>query len=119
MFARLSSHLLYDGYLPYDSTGDHFFKIIEILSFLLSGGKNSHKFKINFLGIAALIFVKFSRKHYWDLDKVNCLFIIIPALIMAFAFHSNLNKARLSDVRWAFSEYLESLAMFPLIFVLH
>eukprot|EP01016_Furgasonia_blochmanni_P029947 TRINITY_DN3130_c0_g1_i7.p1 TRINITY_DN3130_c0_g1~~TRINITY_DN3130_c0_g1_i7.p1 ORF type:complete len:120 (+),score=36.33 TRINITY_DN3130_c0_g1_i7:229-588(+) len=34
--ARLSSILFYEGYLPYDSSGDWFYQFVEILSFVFS-----------------------------------------------------------------------------------
>ena len=43
---KLSSHLFYDGYLPLDSTGDWFIKLVEFLSMSLSIGKNKNE-KIN------------------------------------------------------------------------
>ena len=45
-FMKLSSHLFYDGYLPLDSTGDWFIKLVEFLSMSLSIGKNKNV-KIN------------------------------------------------------------------------
>jgi hypothetical protein len=39
MFARFLSHIIFDGYLPSDKTGDHFLKLVEFISFLLSTSK--------------------------------------------------------------------------------
>jgi len=43
----------------------------------------------------------------------------VPPFIFAILFHSNLNNNYFFDVIWAFSEYLETLALFPLIYVMH
>jgi hypothetical protein len=40
--AKLLSHLFFDGYLPIDSTGDHFLQIIEIFSLLICTGEIFH-----------------------------------------------------------------------------
>jgi hypothetical protein len=39
--------------------------------------------------------------------------------VLAVLFHSNLCEDYIGDTAWAFSEYLESLAMFPLIYVMN
>jgi len=71
------------------------------------------------LVIAGLIYKKYGMIHHWKTDKVHSLYMMIPAFIFALLFHSNLNGSYFSDVRWAFAEYLESLCLFPMIYVMY
>jgi len=53
---RLLSLTRYDGYLPYDSTGDFIYRLAETLSFV-------------FCGIVLYFMVsKFKTSYNWDLD---------------------------------------------------
>ncbi len=48
---------------------------------------------------------------------LGVVYIVVPCLALACAFHPNLNKDFLSDMSWTFSMYLESFAIAPQLFM--
>jgi len=105
--ARLSSLLTYEGYLPYDSSGDWFYQTIEIFSLVLCGA------------VICLMHFRYRLTYNYDIDKVKWFFLAVPAFILGIMFHSNLNNKFFPDVAWAFALYLEAVAMFPQLFLLN
>jgi hypothetical protein len=104
-FSRLCSILRHEGYLPYDSSGDFIYRIGEFLAFFIS------------LYMIFMTAVKYKTTYNWDLDRVNCLALIIPSFILAILIHPGLNNSYFSDISWTFSLYLESIAMFPQLYM--
>lgn len=104
-FSKLLSILFYEGYLPYDSTGDWLYQLIEICSFCLS------------CFMIYLVAFKHSISYNWDLDKIPCYMLALPALFLAILFHPSLNNFYPCDIAWTFSLYLEAVAMFPQIYM--
>jgi hypothetical protein len=132
---RLASILFYEGYLPFDKSGDWFYQTIEILS----------------LTVAAYIVyvIQFSPKGASYTVRVDnfgndvglganrlpanlgALVLIVPAIVIALVswivfcltllvtvsnmqlFHPNLNNNFLTDSSWAAALYLESVAVWP------
>jgi len=66
-----------------------------------------------------IIYKKYAMMHHWEIDRVYSSYMIVPCLLMAIAFHSNLNESYFADIRWAFAEYLESVSLFPMIYIMH
>ena len=101
LFSRLVSIIFWDGYLPYDATGDFIYRVAECISF----------------GCSALVLYlmvkKFRLSYNYDLDTFRWYYFAIPAFIFALLFHPNLNGLFWADVPWTFALYLESVAMFP------
>lgn len=87
------------GYLPFDSTGNFVFKAQELLCTLLSGY------------ILYLITTKYKISYNHDLDSVKCYYLIAVAFVVAAIFHPNLNRQFIADFAWAFTQYLETIAL--------
>jgi ER lumen protein retaining receptor len=92
---------LFDGYLPYDSTGDFIYRISEYVSL----------FSCAF--VYYLMKFKFSKSYNHDLDTFKWYYFVIPTAILAVLIHPNLNSSFFGDFIWTFALYLESVAMFP------
>jgi hypothetical protein len=101
LFSRLLSISFYEGYLPYDATGDFIYRLAEYASFACSAL------------VLYLMMAKFTKSYNRDLDTFQWYWFAGPALFLAILFHPNLNGHFHSDVPWTFALYLESIAMFP------
>lgn len=102
---RLFAIVPWEGYLPFDKTGDWLYQVCEAVSLALAG---------------SVVF--FCRSRYagtYDktTDTLNHLYLILPALVMALIFHPNLNGFLPSDMSWAFALYLESITVLPQLFM--
>jgi len=89
----------FSGYLPYDRTGNVVFKVQELLCTGLSGY------------ILYLITTRFRSSYEHDLDVVKCYYLISVAFVVALVFHPNLNRSFIADFAWAFTQYLETIAL--------
>jgi ER lumen protein retaining receptor len=96
---RTFLYFIYRGYLPSDSSGDYIFKIQEILALIFSSY------------ILYCIYLPYKSTYEKDLDIVQAHYLIIPCLTLAFFFHSNLNRSLFGDMSWAFTQYLEAVAV--------
>ena len=88
------------GYLPNDTTGSLVFKVQEALATALSGY------------ILYCIMVLFKGSYNQDLDTVKSVYLIGVAGVLALLFHSSLNRSFIGDFTWAFTQYLETFAIF-------
>jgi len=104
-FSRFCSVLRHEGYLPYDSSGDVIYRIGEFLALVLA------------LYVIFMIAVKYKTSYNWDLDRINFAFLVPPAFILACLIHPGLNNSYFADIAWTFSLYLESVAMFPQLYM--
>jgi hypothetical protein len=106
--ARLSSILCFEGYLPFDKSGDWVYKLLEILN-----------------GVFTAIVVYFCRVRYKETYNVykdmsiNHIYLIGGCLVFALFFHPSLNEFMPTDIAWAFALYLESVAAMPQLFMFH
>ena len=99
--ARLTSTLLFSGYLPSDSAGDWFYQLTEITSLIC---------------VAVLIYVcKYTYKDTSDYitDTIHYVYLALPCFLFALIVHTSLNRFYFTDVMWTFSMYLETFAVFP------
>lgn len=109
---RLCSILFYEGYLPYDRSGDWFYQVCEVLClamvcFLIvagtvlsrrpSGDKEHDSFRL----------LPFVPKH------LGALVLVVPCFVLALIFHPSLNSNFLTDTAWTFALYLEAVAILP------
>lgn len=111
---RLLSIMRFQGYLPYDQTGDWFYHLVELLSF-------------GFIALClfgAFTTMKFSYDQKYDTfgnlhipAEYGGLYLLVPTLVLAAVVHPSLNSDWFSDVCWTTSMYLESVAMFPQLFM--
>ncbi len=113
---RLSSILIFEGYLPYDRTGDWMYQTFEVLSLLLclsclfmvmSTYKTSYQVHMDAFGVKPLP------------DSLGVMLIVGPCFIFAIIVHPSLNKFWLTDVAWAWSMYMETFAIFPQLIMFH
>lgn len=105
IFSRLCSIVPYEGYLPYDRSGDWLYQTLEALSLLLS-----------------IVVVYQCRYRYSSsYDKISDYFphwgLSISCLLLAILFHPSLNAFFPADVAWTFALYLESVAVLPQLFM--
>ena len=104
LFARLTSTLFYPGYLPSDSSGSWLYQLSDISSLLIC------------CLLIYLIYYKYRETADILLDgKIPFYFLVIPCYIFSLIFRSTLNDNAFCDINWAFSMYLEALAIFPQI----
>lgn len=101
LVSRLTSILFFDGYLPYDASGDFVYRLAEIISFVCCAY------------VLYLMHFKHSRSYNDDLDIYKWYWFVIPTFILSIMFHPCLNNHIIGDIPWTFALYLESLSMFP------
>lgn len=106
-FFRLCSTLMRNGYLPVDQTGDGVYQIIEFCSLGL----------VVYLGYCVLI----SHAHTYQSEHdtmPGTRYMIVGCFLLAMLIHPNLNRRFHWDVCWTGACYLETLAMFPQLWML-
>eukprot|EP00913_Durusdinium_trenchii_P013997 g13143.t1 len=104
-FFRLCAIVPFEGYLPFDKSGDWFYQTCEALGFCLAG-----------------TMVYFCRMRYAatydpDTDNFQHHWLALGAAGLALIFHPNLNNFLPSDTSWAFAVYLESVAVLCQLFM--
>ncbi|CRG95029.1 ER lumen protein retaining receptor 1, putative [Plasmodium gallinaceum] len=99
--ARLLSIVPFEGYLPYDKSGDWLYQLVEAISL--------------FINCCIVYLCRYKYKNTYDNvnDIFNNLFLIIPAFIIAVFVHPSLNSFLPADVSWSFALYLESVCVLP------
>lgn len=106
--ARCYSIIFWEGYLPWDSTGDWMYQFCEgvqllCCAFIYYRCVNSHK----------------STAADSDTDVLNPLFLIAPSALLACLIHPSLNNNITGDIAWAFAMYLEALSGLPQLVLFH
>lgn len=102
---RLTAIIPYEGYLPYDKSGDWLYQVCEAFGLCLSGS------------IVVFIRGRFPESYDSTTDAFNHLWIIAPAALIAIILHPHLNNNWPTDVAWAFALYLESVTVLPQFFM--
>ncbi|KAF8822544.1 putative ER lumen protein retaining receptor [Cardiosporidium cionae] len=104
-FARLCSIIPFEGYLPYDRSGDWLYQLIESCILCLAG--------------SIVYMCRFRYKETYDAknDTFNTILIIVPSFLLAMVLHPSLNSFMPTDISWAFALYLESLCVLPQLFM--
>ena len=107
IICRLFSIIPFEGYLPYDRSGDWLYQTVETIS----------------LGLVGLIVYmcrkRFAASYSAEGDVFQHHFLILGCLVLAFLFHPNLNAFMPADLAWTFALYLESVAVLPQLFMFH
>lgn len=114
--ARLSSILVYEGYLPFDKSGDWFYQAIEVVCLAMA------------LGLAVAVAFVYSGSYGKAADKfgaglrglpnpLGALVLVVPALLLAMLLHPNLNGNWFTDTAWAWALYLEAVAIVPQLYM--
>ena len=104
LFARLTSTLFYQEYLPRDNSGTWLYQLSDIYSFFICG---------------LLIYFIYSKYiETSDLIQDNKLpfyILAIPSYILAIFLRPSFNNNKFCDINWTFSIYLETFAILPQI----
>mmetsp|Transcript_40441 Transcript_40441/g.65177 ORF Transcript_40441/g.65177 Transcript_40441/m.65177 type:complete len:298 (-) Transcript_40441:564-1457(-) len=115
--ARLCSILFYEGYLPYDSSGDWLYQAVEVMSLF---------------SVIALIFltvVTYKDTYNAAEDgfgkwikalppQFGPVLLIVPCFFMALLLHPSLNRNLFTDISWTFALYLETVSVLPQFYML-
>lgn len=105
LFGRLCAIVPFEGYLPFDKSGDWFYQVCEAIAFCLSGS------------IVYGCRMRYAQTYNAATDTLNNLWLILPAVALSLVFHPNLNNFLPSDIAWAFALYLESVTVLPQLFM--
>jgi len=113
---RLSSILFYEGYLPYDSSGDWLYTTVEVVSLLVV------------LVLIYMTLMTYSSTYNAAEDgfgktsqiptQFGPVLLVVPSLLLAILFHPSLNRNFFTDIAWTFALYLETVAIMPQFFLL-
>jgi len=109
--ARLTSVLMYEGYLPYDSSGDWLYQLLEILCLVLA----------ILLIFSLLVTYRSSYNATEDVfvkitgipTELNAVILALPCLVFAILLHPSLNRNFFTDIMWTWAMYLEACCMLP------
>lgn len=104
-FFRLCAIVPFEGYLPFDKSGDWFYQTCEALGFCLAG--------------TMVYFCRFRYAATYDpsTDNFQHHWLALGAAGLSLIFHPNLNNFLPSDISWAFALYLESVAVLCQLFM--
>jgi len=102
---RLCAIIPFEGYLPFDKSGDWLYQVCEAFCLCLSGS------------IVYCCRVQYVNTYDPTTDHLNHLWLILPALVIALVMHPHLNNFLPSDIAWAFALYLESITVLPQLFM--
>jgi hypothetical protein len=101
---RLIAIVPFEGYLPFDKSGDWLYQVCEFIGLCLAST------------IVYCCRLKYTREYNAATDTLNHLWLMVPALALSLIFHPNLNNFLPSDIAWAFALYLESVSVLPQLF---
>lgn len=104
-FFRLCAIIPFEGYLPFDKSGDWLYQVCEASGLCLAGS------------IVYLMRVQYAGTYDAATDQFNHLWIVLPAAGIALVLHPHLNNFFPTDVSWAFALYLESVTVLPQFFM--
>lgn len=113
-FFRLCSILFFEGYLPYDKSGDWLYQGIESSSLVL---------------VVLLIFhlIQPYRTTYEEKadafgnlripSQFGIIYIVLPCLLLAVIFHPSLNSNWFADTAWSAAMSIEMVAILPQLYM--
>jgi hypothetical protein len=104
-FCRLLAIVPYEGYLPFDKSGDWLYQLCEAIGLCLAGS------------IVYSCRAQFPDTYSADTDTLNHFYLIGPVAAMALILHPHLNNNMITDMCWAFALYLESVTVLPQLFM--
>jgi hypothetical protein len=102
---RLTAIVPFEGYLPFDKSGDWLYQVCEATGLCLAG--------------SIVYFCRFRHRATYDpqTDTLNNVMLIAPAFALSLIMHPNLNGFLPSDISWAFALYLETVAVLCQLFM--
>ena len=104
---RLVSIIPFEGYLPYDRSGDWLYQTVEVISLGL---------------VSCIVYMcrkRFAASYEGGGDVFKHHVMIAACFVLALLFHPNLNAFMPADICWTFALYLESVAVLPQLFMFH
>jgi hypothetical protein len=104
-FFRLCATVPFEGYLPFDKSGDWVYQVCEAFTLCLAGT------------IVYCCRVQYRSTYEPSVDNFNHLWIVGPAGVISLILHPHLNNFLPSDIAWAFALYLESVTVLPQLFM--
>mmetsp|Transcript_71424 Transcript_71424/g.180583 ORF Transcript_71424/g.180583 Transcript_71424/m.180583 type:complete len:287 (-) Transcript_71424:225-1085(-) len=104
-FCRLTAIVPFEGYLPFDKSGDWLYQVCEAVALCLAGS------------IVYCMRVQFPSTYDEAVDSFQHLWIMGPAAVIALILHPHLNNFMPTDIAWAFALYLESVTVLPQFFM--
>jgi len=104
-FCRLTAIVPFEGYLPFDKSGDWLYQVCEAIALCLAGS------------IVYCIRVRFPETYDANSDSFKHEWIMGPAAVIALILHPHLNAFWPTDMAWAFALYLESVTVLPQFFM--
>lgn len=115
-FSRTCSIMFQDGYLPYDSSGDYVYRLVELASLII----------VISLVVMGTFFYNdtYNAREdgfggYFGLpSQYGGAILAVPAFLLAIILHPSLNSGYFSNILWTFALYLETLAILPQIHLL-
>jgi len=107
--------MVYDGYLPYDSSGDWLYHAIELLSLALS---------VTLIVLAVGPFRSTYKpdeedgfgKTSFAPQSVGAVWVALPCFVVAIVIHPTLNKNWFTDIMWTYAMYQETFAVIPQLY---
>jgi len=104
-FCRLTAIVPFEGYLPFDKSGDWLYQVCEAVALCLAGS------------VVYCIRVVYPSTYDENVDVFNHLWIMGPAAAISLILHPHLNNNMPTDIAWAFALYLESVTVLPQFFM--
>jgi hypothetical protein len=98
---RLSSTLIFNGYLPTDLSGDYCFQLIDLCSCCILGWL-----------IHQVLVVKRDTYQVED-DCLPAFPMAVAAFILAVIFHADMNRRPIFDTLWMTGLFVQTIAVLP------
>lgn len=114
-FSRLCSILVYEGYLPYDRSGDWLYQTVEVIALGLTA--------LNIFFVCGPFKLSYTRHldtfgmFYNVPSHLGSLWFVVPCFVGACIIHPRLNGNFVTDTAWTFACYLETFAMVPQLYL--
>lgn len=114
-FFRLCSILVYEGYLPFDRSGDWLYQTVEVVAlgltcinifFVVGPFKTTYTRHLDTFGM-------FKMVPSW----AGIVWFVVPCALFAALLHPTLNGNYFTDVAWTMACYLETFAMVPQLYL--
>eukprot|EP00919_Chromeraceae_sp_WS-2016_P012067 GHVR01028309.1.p1 GENE.GHVR01028309.1~~GHVR01028309.1.p1 ORF type:complete len:265 (-),score=45.84 GHVR01028309.1:79-873(-) len=104
-FFRLCSIIPFEGYLPFDRSGDWLYQTVEGITFILCGI------------VVYMCRIRYITTYSPSADTLSRSLLIIPTILLSLLFHPSLNAFAPADISWTFALYLESISSLPQLFL--
>merc|ERR1719487_1203325 len=104
---RLCSSSWLRGYVPVDGTGDGLYQCLDLTALLMA---------------LHLVYCfqsrQYSHTYQAELDTVDAKLMIVVCITLAVLLHPDLNDRPLFDTTWTAALYIDSVAMFPQLWMM-